>query len=55
MDPFDCTPGLSIFFKSTTTSQFTGGTFYYNLNNFHEYLTQHSLISKGTKRTIFGG
>jgi len=41
--------GLSIFFKSTSTSLFTGGTFYQNLNNFHEYLIQHSLKSRGTK------
>jgi hypothetical protein len=31
------------------TSLFTGGTFYYNLNNFHEYLMQNSLKSGGTK------
>ena len=41
--------GLSIFFKSTSTSLFTGGTFYYNLSIFHEYLMQHSLKSGGTK------
>ena len=41
--------GLSIFFKSTSTSLFTGGTFYSNLNNFHKYIIQHSLISGGTK------
>ena len=41
--------GLSIFFKFTSTSQFTGGTFYLNLKNFHEYLIQHSLKSGGTK------
>ena len=33
----------------TSTSLFTGGTLYYNLNNFHEYLIQHSLKSGGTK------
>ena len=44
---------LSIFFKSASTSLFTGGTFYSNLNNFHEYyLIQHSLKSGGTKDHI---
>ena len=38
---------LSIFFKSTSTLQCT--FFYQNLNNFHEYLIQHSLKSRGTK------
>ena len=42
-------PGLSIFFNCTSTSLFTGSTFYLNLKNFHEYLTQHSLKSGGTK------
>ena len=42
-------PGISIFFKYTSTSLFTGGTFYKNANNFHEYLAQHSLKSGGTK------
>ena len=42
-------PGLSIFFKSTSTSLFAGGTFYYNWNNFHEYLIQQYLKSGGTK------
>jgi hypothetical protein len=41
--------GLSIFFKSTSTSLFTGGTFNQNLTNFHEYLIQHSLKSGGPK------
>jgi hypothetical protein len=53
-----CLAGLSIFLKSTSTSLFTGSTFYYNLNNFHEYLTQHSLKSGGTKdhiRQVTGG
>jgi hypothetical protein len=41
---------LSIFFKSTSTSLFTGGTFFYkNLNNCHQYPIQHSLKSGGTK------
>jgi hypothetical protein len=40
--------GLTIFFMSTSTSLFTGGTFYSNLNNFDEYLAQHSLKSGGT-------
>jgi hypothetical protein len=46
---FFFTAGLSIFSQGTGTSLFTGGTFYQNLNNFHEYLTQHSLKSGGTK------
>jgi hypothetical protein len=29
---------LSIFFNCTSTSPFTGGTFSWNLNIFHEYL-----------------
>jgi len=37
------TPEISIFSKSTSTSLFTCGTFYQNLNNCHEYLIQHSL------------
>ena len=41
--------GFSIFFKSISNSLFTGGTFYLNLNNFHEYRVQHSLKSGGTK------
>ena len=41
--------GLLIFFKCTSTSLFTGGTFYSNLNNFHEPLIQHSLKSGGIK------
>ena len=36
-------------FKCTSTSLFTDSTFYQNVNNFHEYLTQHSLKSGGTK------
>ena len=37
-------------FKSTTTSLFTSGTCYSNLNNFHEYLMQvNTLKSRGTK------
>ena len=43
-------PGLLIFLKSTSTSLFTGGTFFYlDFNNFHEYLIQHYLKSGGTK------
>ena len=41
--------GLSILFKSTSTSLFTGGTVYQNWNNFHKYRIQHSLKSGGTK------
>ena len=41
--------GRLIFFKSTRTSLFTGGTFNSNLNNFQGYLIQHSLKSGGTK------
>jgi hypothetical protein len=46
--------GLSIFFKSTSTVLFnTVGTFFYKkLNNFHEYLIQHSLKSGGIKDHI---
>ena len=46
--------GLSIFFKSTSTLLFnTVGTFFYiKLNNFHDYLIQHSLKSGGTKDHI---
>ena len=53
--PFECMmysgalQGFQYFFKSPTTSLLTCGTFYYNLNNFHEYLIQHSLKSGGTK------
>ena len=36
-------------FKCTSTSLFTGSTFYLNLNNFHKYIIQHSLKSGGTK------
>jgi hypothetical protein len=39
-------------FQVCSTSLFTGGTFYSNLNNFHEYLIQHSLKSGGTKDHI---
>jgi hypothetical protein len=41
--------GFQHFSKSTSTSLFTGGTFYQNFNNFYEYLIQHSLKSGGTK------
>jgi len=41
--------GLSIFFKCTSISLFTGSTFYLNLNKFLEYLIQHSLKSIDTK------
>jgi hypothetical protein len=47
--PLNSIPGLSIFFKSTSTSLFTDGTFYQNWNNSHEYHIQHSLKSGGTK------
>ena len=40
--------GLSIFFKSSSTSQFTGSTFYSNKKKIHEYLIHHSLKSGGT-------
>ena len=43
------TRGPSIYFKSTSTSLFTGSTFYQNLKNFLLYLIQHSLKSGGTK------
>jgi hypothetical protein len=39
---------VSIFFKSISTSLFTGGTFYSNLDIFHEYLMQQSLKLGGT-------
>ena len=48
----------------TSTSLFTGGSFYLNLNNIHEYLIQNSLKSgtkdhfwvkvPGTERPAFG-
>jgi len=42
--------GLSILFKCTSISLSTGSTFFLlNLNNFHEYLIQHSLKSGGIK------
>jgi hypothetical protein len=41
--------GFQYFFKHTSTSLFTGGIFYLNLNNFHDRLIQHSLKSGGTK------
>ena len=44
-----CVQGLQYFFNCTSTSLFTGSTFYKNLENFHEYLIQHSLKSRGTK------
>jgi hypothetical protein len=40
---------LSSFFKCTSTSRFTCGTFYQKLNNIQEYLIQHSLKSGGSK------
>jgi hypothetical protein len=43
--------GLSIFFKCTSTSLFTGSTFLLNLNNFHEYLIQHN---QEVLKTILG-
>ena len=36
-------------FQTTSTSLFTGGTFYLNWDNFNEYLVQHSLQSGNTK------
>ena len=43
-------PGFSIFFRYTSTSLVTGGTFYKNLNNFHEYLIQQQCsLKKGTE------
>ena len=47
-----CT-GISIFFKSTSTSLFTGSTLYQSLSNFHEYLIQHSLKSSGGTKDYF--
>ena len=42
-------PGHSIFFKCTSTSLFTAGTFFLlKFEQFHEYLIQHSLKSGGT-------
>ena len=40
--------GLSKFFKYTSTSLFTGSTFSWKFNIFHEYLVQHSLKLGGT-------
>jgi hypothetical protein len=47
--------GLSIFFKCTSTSLFTEGTFYLNLSNFQGYLIQHPLKSgQEVPKTILG-
>ena len=46
--------GLSIFIKCTSTSLFTDGTFYENLNISHEYLIQHSLKLGGTNYQLPG-
>ena len=40
---------IYMYIKSTSTSLFTGGTFYLNLNIFNEYLIQPSLKTGGTK------
>ena len=40
--------GLSKFFKCTSTSLFTGSTFSYKLNIFHEYLIQYVAKSIAT-------
>ena len=40
--------GLSIFFKPTSTSLFTGGYFYQYWKNVHEYLIQHSQLGGTT-------
>jgi hypothetical protein len=42
-------PGLSIFFKCTSTSLFRGVTFLLKFEQIHEYLIQHSLKSGDTK------
>jgi hypothetical protein len=45
-------PYFSIFFKFTSTSLFTGSTFYYFLlkfEQFHDYFIQYSLKSGNTK------
>ena len=44
--------GISIFFKSISTSLSTGCTFFLNWNNFQDYLMQLSLKSGGTKDHI---
>jgi len=46
-------PGLLIFFKCTSTSLFTGSTFYPNLNNFHEYLIQLCTWYRPLSQIIF--
>ena len=52
LDPFWCIfrsrhqAGLPILFKCTSTSLFTGGTFYYNLDNFHWYLNSYTSFFK---------
>ena len=38
--------GISIFLKWTSISLFTGGTFYYNLDNFHWYLNSYTSFFK---------
>ena len=40
---------LSIFFKCTSTSLFTGSYYSLKFETFHEYFRQHSLKSGGTK------
>ena len=42
------THSFQYFFMSTQISLFRGGNFYYNLNNFDEYLIQYSLKLGGT-------
>jgi hypothetical protein len=45
-----CVSGLSIFFRSTSTSLFIGGTLKkIKIGTFPEYLVQRSLKSRGTK------
>ena len=41
--------GFQYFSSLPILPLFTDGTFYYNLDNFHEYLIQHSLKSGGNK------
>jgi hypothetical protein len=47
--------GLSKFFKCTSTSLFTGSTFSYKLNIFHEYLLQYVAKSIATckKKSLY--
>jgi hypothetical protein len=49
---FHCSLGRSLEGHIRQVWLYTGSTLYQNLNNFHEYLIQHSLKSGGTKNHL---